>query len=99
MRPVTGKIIRMLTARLVDEDKGKLKRSTLSKEMQDRSSLSNSRTSLVIPDLKIVDKEIEMHLTKLLQHLGQHLGKKNYFGDPTRVSIDDLMYYNDILTI
>ena len=70
MRPVTGKIIRMLTARLVDEDKGKQRRSTVTKEMSDRASLSNSRTSLVVPDLKIVDKEIEMHLTKLLQHLG-----------------------------
>jgi hypothetical protein len=60
----------MLTARLVDEDKGKQRRSTVTKEMSDRASLSNSRTSLVVPDLKIVDKEIEMHLTKLLQHLG-----------------------------
>ena len=47
MRPVTGKIIRMLTTRLVEDFKtvNKSKMTTVPKELQDRMSLSSTRTS------------------------------------------------------
>ena len=54
MRPVTGKIIRMLTSRLFEDHKGqnKTRMSSVTKEMQERASLSSSRGSLVVPEMK-----------------------------------------------
>lgn len=48
VRPVTGKIIRMLTTRLAEDFKGKTR--VVSKEAQERLSLSSSRSSLQIPE-------------------------------------------------
>ena len=71
VRPVTGKIIRMLTTRLVEDfkSKNKGKMTAVPKEMQERMSLSSSRPSLQIPERAVIQKEIETHLTKLLEHL------------------------------
>lgn len=98
MRPVTGKIIRMLTTRLIEDfkSKNKARMSVVSKEMTERMSLSSSRPSLQIPERAVIQKEIETHLTKLLEHLNQHLGQNLYFGDTKRLSVDDLMFFNEI---
>lgn len=98
MRPVTGKIIRMLTTRLIEDfkSKNKARMSIVSKEMTERMSLSSSRTSLQIPEKTAIQKEIETHLNKLLEHLNQHLGQNLYFGDTKRLSVDDLMFFHEI---
>jgi hypothetical protein len=81
MRPVTGKIIRMLTARLIEDHKSKHKMPAVGSELQNRVSLSSNRPSLAVPDMAVIDKEVQTHLSKLLEHLDRHLGPKKYFGD------------------
>jgi len=101
MRPFTGKIIRMLTTRLLEDYKvlNNSKISKVPKEMQERMSLSSVRNSNQVPERAAIKREIDMHLTKLLEHLNQHLGQNLYFGDTKRISVDDLMYFNEIQTI
>ena len=73
--------------------------SSLSKEMRERASLSSTRASLIVPEQDRIEKEIGGVLATILNHLNQHLGKNDYFGDMWRISVDDLMFYNEIATI
>lgn len=50
VRPITGKLIRMLTSRLQEDFKNPAKMTQVSKEVQERMSLSSSRPSLQVPD-------------------------------------------------
>lgn len=80
VRPVTGKIIRMLTTRLSEDFKDK-NQDEISKEVLDKLSLSTSSRTASVPERTIIEREITTHLSKLLEHLNEHLGAKEYFGD------------------
>ena len=102
MRPVTSKLTRMLMARFIEDNGGGSTHQSFTpknKEMQERTSLSSSRAAIVTPEWDAINSEINKGLRVILQHLNFRLHTKEYFGDNRRISIDDIMIYNEIATI
>ena len=96
------KLTRMLMARFIEDHKGDSAQKSFTprnKEMQERTSLSSSRAANVTPEWEAINSEINKGLRVILQHLNFRLHTKDYFGDNSKISVDDIMIYNEIATI